>query len=78
LKRTIFERTTYPEKISFVQELFLANFIFIFGLPLGKKSSRASLKAPIYIYKRLRPRKKIRNRKKKEQQKRFIIEHQTS
>ena len=34
----------------------------------------------IYIYKRLRPRKKIRNRKKKEQQKLFIndIEHQTS
>jgi hypothetical protein len=31
----------------------------------------------IYIYKRLRPRKKIRNRKKKEQQKLFIneIEH---
>jgi hypothetical protein len=27
-----------------------------------------------YIYKRLRPRKKIRNRKKKEQQKRFINE----
>ena len=34
----------------------------------------------IYIYKRLRPRKKIRNRKKKEQQKLFIneIEHQKS
>jgi hypothetical protein len=34
----------------------------------------------IYIYKRLHPRKKIRNRKKKEQQKLFIneIEHQTS
>jgi hypothetical protein len=34
----------------------------------------------VYIYKRLCPRKKIRNRKKKEQQKLFIneIEHQTS
>ncbi len=33
-----------------------------------------------YIYKRLRPSKKIRNRKKKEQQKLFIneMEHQTS
>ena len=33
-----------------------------------------------YIYERLCPRKKIRNRKKKEQQKLFIneIEHQTS